>query len=36
VCHPGTPEERHALRIAAKKQRYPAEFFAPHAREETW
>lgn len=25
----GTPEERHALRIAAKKMRYAAEFFAP-------
>jgi inorganic triphosphatase YgiF len=28
-CAPGTPEERHALRIAAKKLRYAAEFFAP-------
>jgi CHAD domain-containing protein len=25
----GTPEERHAVRIAAKKLRYAAEFFAP-------
>ncbi len=25
----GTPEERHAARIAAKKMRYAAEFFAP-------
>jgi len=25
----GTPEERHATRIAAKKMRYAAEFFAP-------
>ena len=29
TCAPGTPEERHALRIAAKKLRYAAEFFAP-------
>jgi inorganic triphosphatase YgiF len=29
ACTPGTREERHALRIAAKKQRYAAEFFAP-------
>ena len=29
ACTPGTPEERHALRIAAKKLRYAAEFFAP-------
>ena len=28
VCMPGKPEERHALRIAAKKLRYAAEFFA--------
>jgi len=28
ACTPGTPEERHALRIAAKKLRYAAEFFA--------
>jgi triphosphatase len=25
----GTPDERHAVRIAAKKLRYAAEFFAP-------
>jgi triphosphatase len=25
----GTPEERHAVRIAAKKLRYAAEFFSP-------
>jgi CHAD domain-containing protein len=29
ACAPGTPEARHALRIAAKKLRYAAEFFAP-------
>ena len=29
ACTPGTPEARHALRIAAKKLRYAAEFFAP-------
>jgi CHAD domain-containing protein len=29
ACAPGTPEERHALRIAAKRLRYAAEFFAP-------
>jgi triphosphatase len=29
ACDPGTPEARHALRIAAKKLRYAAEFFAP-------
>jgi triphosphatase len=29
VCAAGGPSERHALRIAAKKLRYAAEFFAP-------
>jgi len=29
ACATGGPQERHALRIAAKKLRYAAEFFAP-------
>ena len=29
ACAAGGPEQRHALRIAAKKLRYAAEFFAP-------